>query len=60
MREKGYCCPDVQGTTNCGTIFVAIVGIFCSSPIQLNASEVAPPVVHHALIEAENWIRALF
>ena len=34
--------------------FVAIFGIFCSSPIQL---DVAPQVVHHVL-EAESWIRA--
>ena len=46
--------------TNCGTIFVALVGIFCSSPIQLNVSEVAPQIVHHVLIEAESWIRARF
>ena len=50
----------MSGCANCGTIFVAIVGIFCSSPIQLYGSEVAPQVVHHVLIEAESWIRALF
>ena len=40
--------------------FVAIFGIFCSSPIQLDSSEVAPQVVHHVLIEAESWIRSFF
>ena len=40
--------------------FVAIFGIFCSSPIKIDGSDVAPQVVHHVPIEAENWMSALF
>ena len=57
MREKGYCCPDGQIVEQ---FFVAFFGIFLLSPIQLGGSKVALQIVHHALIEAESSIRALF